>query len=92
MLKKDATAMEALKLQQGATHLQPQRPIGIGTAIVKATCNCALLMVKEAMGPAVGPSQFAVETKGGCALLQWALHMAMEVKPDLAWDKCLRRD
>ncbi len=55
----------------------------MGTTIVKATCNCALLMVKEAMGPAVGPSQLAVETKGGCALLQWALHMAMEVKPTL---------
>jgi hypothetical protein len=41
-------------------------------------------MVKEAMGPAVGPSQFAVETKGGCALLQWALQMAMEAKPAMA--------
>ena len=41
-------------------------------------------MVKEAMGPAVGPSQFAVETKGGCALLQWTLQMAMEAKPALA--------
>jgi hypothetical protein len=56
----------------------------MGTTLVKAACNCALMMVKEAMGPAVGPSQFAVETKGGCALLQWALQMAMEVKPTLA--------
>ena len=55
----------------------------MGTVIVKATYNCALLMVKESMGPAVGPSQLAVETKGGCALLQWALQMAMEVKPTL---------
>ena len=84
MLKKDAAAMEALKLQQGAAYLQPQRHIGMGTAIVKATCNCALLMVTDAMGPAVGPSQFAVKTKGGCALLQWALQMAMEAKPALA--------
>ncbi len=72
LLKKDATTMEALKLKQGAACLQPQRPIGMGTAIVKAACNCALLMVKEAMGPPVGPSQFVVETKGGCALLHWA--------------------
>jgi len=41
-------------------------------------------MVKEAMGPGVGPSKFAVETKGGCALLQWALQMAMEAKSALA--------
>ena len=55
----------------------------MGTAIAKEACNCAFLMVKDAMGPAVGPSQFAVETKGGCALLQWALQMAMEAKPTL---------
>ena len=38
LLKKDA----APKLKQGATYLQPHRPIGMGTTIVKATCNCAL--------------------------------------------------
>jgi len=54
------------------------------TAIVKLACNCALNMVKDAMGPVVGPSHFAVKTKGGCALLQWALHMAMEAKLALA--------
>jgi len=70
LLKKDAEAMAELKLKQGASYLQPQRPIGMGTTLVKTTCNCALLMVKDAMGPAVGPSRFAVETKGGCALLQ----------------------
>jgi len=69
LLKKDAAAMEAMKLTQAATYLQPQRPMGMGTVIVKAACNCALLMVKEAMGPVVGPSQFVVETKGGCAQL-----------------------
>jgi hypothetical protein len=84
LLKKDAAAMEAPKQQQGAAYRQPQRPIGMGTALVKAACNCALLLVKDAMGPAVGHTQFAVETKGGCALLQWALQMAMEAKPGLA--------
>ena len=84
LLKKDAAAMAALKQQQGADYRQPQRPIGMGTALVKAACNCALHMVKEAMESAVGPGQFAIETKGGCALLQWALQMAMEVKPALA--------
>jgi hypothetical protein len=56
----------------------------MGTAVAKLACNCALHLVKDAMGPAVGPAQFAVETKGGCALLQWALQMAMEAKPALA--------
>jgi hypothetical protein len=73
LLKKDAATMEALKQQQGKAYRQPQWPIGMGTTLVKAACNCALMMVKEAMGPAVGPSQFAVKTKGGCALLQRAL-------------------
>jgi hypothetical protein len=84
LLKKDATSMEALKLAQGEAYLQPQRLIGMGTTVAKLACNCALEMVKEAMGPAIGPSQFAVETKGGCALLQWALQMAMDAKPALA--------
>jgi hypothetical protein len=84
LLKKDAATMETLKQHNGDAYLQPQRPIGMGTAIVKLACNCALTMAKEAMGPAVGTSQFGVETKGGCALLQWALQMAMEAKPALA--------
>ena len=40
-------------------------------------------MVNDAMGPAVGSSQLAVERKGGCALLQWALQMAMKAKTTL---------
>ncbi len=62
--------MEALKLAQGEAYLQPQRPIGMGTTVAKLACNFALQMVKEAMGPTMSPSQFAVETKGGCALPQ----------------------
>jgi hypothetical protein len=84
LLKKDADQMQALKDALGDAYLQPQRPIGMGTALVKLACNCALTLVKEALGPAVGPGQFAVETKGGCALLQWAIQMAMEGKPHLA--------
>jgi hypothetical protein len=83
LLKKDAEQMQDLKDKQGEAYLQPQRSIGMGTALVKLACNCALTMFKDAMGTALGPSQFAVETKGGCALLQWALQMAMEVKPKL---------
>ena len=83
LLKKDAESMEALTRAQGEAYLQPQRPIGMGTTVAKLACNCALQMVKDSMGPAVGPLQFAVETKGGCTLLQWALQMAMETKPSL---------
>ncbi len=49
LLKKDAAAMEALKQQLGEAYRQPQRPIGMGTALVKAACNFALTMVKEAL-------------------------------------------
>jgi len=73
LLKKDAASMEALKLAEGEAYMQPQRSIGMGTTVAKLACNCALQVAKEAMGPSVGPTQFAVETKGGCALLQWAL-------------------
>jgi len=34
---------------------------------------CALHPIRGAMGPAVRPAQFSVETKGGCDLVQWAL-------------------
>jgi len=61
--KKDAEVMEALKRQYGLTYVQPQLPIGMGTAIVKVASNCALLLVKDAMGLAVGPSKFAVKPR-----------------------------
>ena len=83
LLKKDAATMEELKRRQGAPFVQPQRPIGMNMPIVKVACNCALVQVQDAMGLAVGPAQFAVETKGRCALLQWAIQMALEAKPNL---------
>jgi hypothetical protein len=84
LLKKDATTMEEMKERLGPAYVQPQRPIGMEMAIGKVACNYALLLVKEATGPAVSPKQFPVETKGGCALLQWAIQMALEMKPNLA--------
>ena len=68
LLKKDAAAMEEMKRRLGPIYVQTQRPIGMGMVIVKVACNCAMFLVKEALGPTVGPTQFAVETKGGCAL------------------------
>jgi hypothetical protein len=55
----------------------------MGTTLVKIACNYAPAMVKDAMGPSVGPSHFAVETRGGCALLPWAIKMAIEANPHL---------
>jgi len=54
LLKKDAEQMEALKGKHGEAYLQPQRPIGMWTALVILACSCALTMVKDAMGLAVG--------------------------------------
>jgi len=31
-----------------------------------------------------GAHQFAVNTKGGCDMVQWILHVIMEAEPDLA--------
>ena len=45
---------------------------------MKVASICALLIFKRSHGPAMGPSQFIVETKGGCDHVKWALHMAME--------------
>jgi hypothetical protein len=73
LLRKDVATMEALKQEHGEAYMQPQRPIGMGASFAKLACNCTLHMVKEAMGPVVGPVQFNFETKGGCALLQLAL-------------------
>ncbi len=50
----------------------------MGMSIVKVACNFALVQVKEAIRPA----QLAVESKGGCTLLQWAIHMALEARPN----------
>jgi hypothetical protein len=68
--------MQALKDKMGEAYLQPQRPIGMGIALIKLACNCALTMVQVAMGPAVGPGQFAVETRnerGMCSSTMGAL-------------------
>ena len=70
--------MAAMKQAQGPTYLQPQPPLGMGSILVKLASNCALHWIRGAMGPAVGPAQFSVETKGGYDLVQWALQMALE--------------
>jgi hypothetical protein len=78
LLKKDAETMAAMKQAQGLAYLQPQRPLNMGSTFVKLASNCALHLIRGSMGPAVGPAQFSVETKGGCDLVQWALQMALE--------------
>ena len=73
VLLKDAEIMAAMKEDQGHAYLKPQRPLGLGSTFVKLASNCALHLIRGAMGPAVGPAQFSVETKGGCDLVMWVL-------------------
>jgi hypothetical protein len=65
LLKKDAKTMAHLKQLQGDAYLQHQRPLGIGSTLVKVASNCAMLINRGSLGPALRPSQFSVETKGG---------------------------
>ena len=70
--------MEEMKRVLGDPCVQPQRPLGIVSALVKPASNCALLLLRGSLGAVVGPSQFGVETKGGFDLLLWVLKLAME--------------
>jgi hypothetical protein len=66
LLKKDAPAMEEVKARLGPAYVKPQRPIGMGTAIAKVACNCALLLVKEAMFQRLAPHSSQWKQRGGC--------------------------
>ena len=59
-------------------------PWGMGSTLVKVACNCYLLLLRGSLGASVGPSQLSVETKGGCDLVEWALHMAIESNGSLS--------
>jgi len=66
LLKKDAETMVAMKADLGHAYVQPERPLGMGSTLVKIASNYALLMLRGSLGVVVVPSQFSVETKGGC--------------------------
>ena len=84
LVKKDAETMAIMKEALGADYVQPQRPLGMGFTLVKIASNYALTMLLGSLGAAVGPSQFLVETKGGCNLMKCALQMAMKFNGSLA--------
>ncbi len=65
--------MEALKLMQGQLYSQPQRPLGMGSTIPKIAAKCILAKVQPAVSVSAGAHQFAVNAKGGCAMIQWIL-------------------
>jgi hypothetical protein len=73
LLKKENETMKEMKRLQGPAYVQPQRPLGMGSTLIKVASNCALILIRGSLGPTVGPTQFSVETKGGCDLIQWAL-------------------
>jgi len=78
LLKKYAETMAQMKLLQGDAYLQPHRPLGMGSTLVKVASNCPLHLLNSCLGPAVGSTQFYLETKGGCDHIHLALRMAME--------------
>ena len=84
LLKKDADTMAVMKEALGVDYLRTQRPLGMGSTLVKIASNCALLLLRGSLGVAVEPSQFSVETKKGYDLIQWALQMAMESNGSLS--------
>ena len=63
LLKKDAETMNAMKQAQGPAYLQPQGPLVMGSTFAKLASNCALHLIRGAMGPVVGPAQFSVKPK-----------------------------
>jgi hypothetical protein len=67
--KKDATTMDEMKVALGDAYLQPRRPLGMGLTLVKAACNCALVLLRGSLCGVVGPYQLSLETKGGCDLV-----------------------
>jgi hypothetical protein len=78
LLKKDAATMAAMKEELSTDYVQPQRPLGMGSTLVKIASNYPLLMPHGSRGAVVEPSRFSVERKGGCDLIQWALQIAIE--------------
>ena len=64
LLKKDVETMAAMNVDLGDAYVQPHRPLGMGSALVKIASNYALLMLRGFLGAVVGPSQFSIETKG----------------------------
>jgi hypothetical protein len=73
LLKTNLEAMAKLKWIKGEAYLHPQRPLGMGSTLVKVASNCVLSLLKGNMGPTIGQAQFFVEIKGGCNQVQWAI-------------------
>ena len=84
LFKKSDAEIEALKEKKGAEYRQPQRPLGMGSAIPKLAANCVLKFIEPAIEMIAGADQFAVNTKGGYVTEQWILQVIMEAEPDLA--------
>jgi hypothetical protein len=60
LLKKDAETMAEMKRRQGAAYLEPQRPLGMGSILIKVASKSAILLLKGNLGPTLGPTQFLV--------------------------------
>jgi hypothetical protein len=73
LLKKTEAEIEALGATQGEAYMQPHRPLGMGSAILKLVASGVLDIVQPVIGVATGANQFAVNTKEGCDMVQWVL-------------------
>ena len=84
LLKKDSASIARAREEDGDAFKLPVRPIGISCALVKAASHAALLELGDLLAPMVGPTRFAVDTKAGTDMIQWAIQVAMEGDDNLA--------
>ena len=70
LLKKLEAEMEALRRKQGPAYRETQRPLGMGSTVPKIAANCVLEKMQPAVGATSGAHHFAVNTKGGCDMVQ----------------------
>ena len=56
----------------------------MGSTIPKIAAKCVFETVHPVVGATSSAHQFAVNTKGGCDMMQYILQVIMEAEPDLA--------
>eukprot|EP00873_Tetraselmis_striata_P037933 jgi/Tetstr1/458197/TSEL_044687.t2 len=85
--KKDEEARGDLRGQaeaQNSPYRPPIRPIGFSSALTRVASSAAMWTIRDHIARAVGPSQFALSTPAGTDMIQWVIHVAMEMDDRLA--------
>ena len=65
LLKKDEETMDVMKKALGDVYIQPQRPLGMGSTIVKIASKCTLIPLYMSLGAAVGLPNSRSKPMGG---------------------------